>query len=78
MYTHIISSYFKDNSHSYTPLPLALGIVIKPMLWLFASSQYPIPPRYPGLHDPDPLYSVVLLMHGSVLYYVLSAKFRIV
>ena len=34
-----------SNSHSYTHLTLALGIVRKPTLWVFITS------KYPGTHD---------------------------
>ena len=34
-----------SNSHSYTHLILALGIVRKPTVWVFITSQYP------GIHD---------------------------
>ena len=33
------------NSHSYTHLILALGIVREPTVWVFITSQYP------GIHD---------------------------
>ena len=33
------------NSHSYTHLILALGIVREPTVWVF------ITPKYPGTHD---------------------------
>ena len=33
------------NSHSYTHLKLALGIVRKPRVWVFITS------KYPGIHD---------------------------
>ena len=35
----------KDNSHSYTHLILALGIVREPTVWVFITS------KYPGTHD---------------------------
>ena len=34
-----------SNSHSYTHLILALGIVRKPTVWVFITS------KYPGTHD---------------------------
>ena len=36
---------FVSNYHSYTHLILALGIVRKPIVWVFITSQYP------GMHD---------------------------
>ena len=36
---------YASNSHSYTHLILALGIVREPTLWVF------ITPEYPGIHD---------------------------
>ena len=36
---------YARNSHSYTHLILALGIVRKPTVWRFMTSQYP------GIHD---------------------------
>ena len=34
-----------SNSHSYTHLILALGIVREPTIWVFITS------KYPGIHD---------------------------
>ena len=36
---------YASNSHSYTHLILALGIVRKPTVWVFITSEYP------GIHD---------------------------
>ena len=36
---------YASNSHSYTHLVLALGIVRKPTVWVFITS------KYPGIHD---------------------------
>ena len=36
---------YASNSHSYTHLILALGIVREPTVWVFITSQYP------GIHD---------------------------
>ena len=36
---------YASNSHSYTHLILALGIVREPTVWVFISS------KYPGIHD---------------------------
>ena len=36
---------YASNSHSYTHLILALGIVIEPTVWVFITS------KYPGIHD---------------------------
>ena len=36
---------YASNSHSYTHLILALGIVRKPTVWVFITS------KYPGTHD---------------------------
>ena len=36
---------YDSNSHSYTHLILALGIVRKPTIWGFITSHYP------GIHD---------------------------
>ena len=36
---------YASNSHSYTHLILALGIVREPTVWLFITS------KYPGIHD---------------------------
>ena len=36
---------YASNSHSYTHLILALGIVRKPTVWIFITS------KYPGIHD---------------------------
>ena len=36
---------YANNSHSYTPLIIALGIVRKPTVWGFITSEYP------GTHD---------------------------
>ena len=36
---------YASNSHSYTHLILALGIVRKPTIWVFITS------KYPGIHD---------------------------
>ena len=37
-----------SNSHSYTHLILALGIVREPTVWVFSTS------KYPGIHDIGP------------------------
>ena len=39
---------YDSNSHSYTHSILALGIVRKPTVWVFITSQYP------GIHDIGP------------------------
>ena len=36
---------YASNSHSYTHLKLALGIVREPTVWVFITS------KYPGIHD---------------------------
>ena len=36
---------YARNSHSYTHLILALGIVREPTVWVFITS------KYPGIHD---------------------------
>ena len=36
---------YASNYHSYTHLILALGIVSKPKVWVFITSEYP------GIHD---------------------------
>ena len=36
---------YASNSHSYTHVILALGIVIEPTVWWFITS------KYPGIHD---------------------------
>ena len=36
---------YASNSHSYTNLILALGIVREPTVWVFITS------KYPGIHD---------------------------
>ena len=36
---------YASNSHSYTHLIQALGIVRKPTVWVFITS------KYPGIHD---------------------------
>ena len=36
---------YASNYHSYTHLILALGIVRKPTMWVFITSEYP------GIHD---------------------------
>ena len=36
---------YASNSHSYTHLILALGIVREPTVWVFITS------KYPGIHD---------------------------
>ena len=38
-------SMYASNSHSYTHLKLALGIVRKPTVWVFMNS------KYHGIHD---------------------------
>ena len=62
------------NSHSYTHLILALGIVREPTVWVFITSQYP------GIHDIRlATYDIVhhgvrhewtMLVPGSVLSYM--------
>ena len=43
-----------NNSHSYTHLILALGIVREPTIWVFITS------KYPGTHDIGlPIVSVI-------------------
>ena len=36
---------YASNSHSYTHLILALGIVREPTVWVYITS------KYPGIHD---------------------------
>ena len=36
---------YANNSHSYTHLILAMGIVREPTVWVFITS------KYPGIHD---------------------------
>ena len=53
---------YASNSHSYTHLILALGIVREPTLWGFITSQYP------GIHDiglANVMLSVVNLRCGN-------------
>ena len=54
---------YASNSHRYTHLILALGIVSKPTVWVFMTSEYP------SIHDiglPVPLvYTVQCTQEGA-------------
>ena len=48
---------YASNSHSYTHLILALGIVREPMVWVCITS------KYPGIHDIGlPTYIHILIL----------------
>ena len=70
---------YASNSHSYTHLILALGIVREPTLWRFIAS------KYPGTHDnglpSDPsgnVPGVILIRNcqGIVINYTVRAGSR--
>ena len=50
---------YASNYHSYTHLILALGIVRRPTVWGFITSQYPICIHDIGLPNIKPLHSRV-------------------
>ena len=64
---------YASNSHSYTHLILALGIVRKPTVWVFITS------KYPGIHDiglaTDSWYCArVIVCVGDILGKATSCK----
>ena len=50
---------YASNSHSYNHLILALGIVRKPTVWVFITSEYP------GIHDMACIVTSVLAAQSA-------------
>ena len=65
-----------SNSHSYTHLILALGIVRKPTVWVFITS------KYPGTHDIGLPTNILVFYYDHLNYnslmYTMSIMVRVI